>query len=295
MAFMLEVEFAGLVKYLIQRDGTQVGILMPDGRQKGRPIEPYDFGEFKRHLVYHVGYIRYDLADTGVEVPTVGKGRTPAYEVVHRFDFEDLDFGLGFDQPMDPIKLDMPELRQFAPHASPKPGLFSPAPPPELLMRSIIRGGSLTTRPNGGVSEFNACLNPRGKCYTGAFAGSALWRRIVFDDELVLRLRTFGGEERQVIRLRPHGRDRIVRLKVANLCSENPLEWPELTLRSVDDQPDNDFKWFYFLWQDTRGSFPELLGQSQPHLLPVPTPLPDAGDVSNCTGSQHTVQSLEDA
>lgn len=295
MAFMLEVELSGLCQYLVQRDGQQVGVVLPDARQNGRPVKPPDFEASQKYLVHHVGYLRYDLADTGVPVSTVGRARTPSYEVIHRFDFDDLDFGLGFDQPMDPINLDLPKLSEFAPTVTILPGLFSADPPPRLLMRTILRGGSLTTRPSGGLWQFNQSLQRNGKRYLGAFAGFAVWRRLVLDDELVLRVRDWSGVDKDVIRLRPHGRDRIVRLKIANLCAENPLEWPELYRRVFTGETDDDFKWFYFLWQDrSPASFEQLLARDErPKRLPVPEPIQAHGDVDNCTGSQLTVNSVE--
>ena len=294
MAFMLEVEFTGLCHFLVQRDGEQVGVVMPDARQNGRPVRSYDFEASRQYLVHHVGYLRYDLADTGVPVSTVGRARTPSYEVIHRFDFDDLDFGLGFDQPMDPPELDLPTLTEFAPGVSTRPGLFGAAPTRRLLMRTILRGGNLTTRPNGGLWQFNQSLQRNGRPYLGTFAGSAIWRRIVFNDDLVLRVRDWGGADKDVIRLRPHGRDRIVRLKIANLCAENPLEWPELYLRMFSGNADDDFKWFYHLWQDnTREEFDTLLHGNPPRRLPVPEPIQAHGDASNCTGSKHFVNSVE--
>ena len=137
-------------------------------------------------------------------------------------------------------------------------------------------------------------MQPNGKRYLGTFAGTAIWRRFVFDDELVLRVRDWEGTYKDVIRLRPHGRDRIVRLKIANLCAENPLEWPELYLRMFSGDADEDFKWFYFLWRDRqRDDFEDLRENDEPKLLPVPVPIQAHGDATNCTGSQHFVSSVE--
>ena len=303
MPFTLEVEFSGLCQYLIQRDGKQVGIVMPDGRQNGRrgdgrPIAPPDFRKFNTYLVPHVGYLRYDLADVAVlpnQTPAVSNGggaSTPSHEVIYRFDFDDLDFGPGFE-PMQKPTLDMPKVEEFAPTVSTKPGLFGEKPPNELLMRTILRGGSLTTQPNGGVSTFNLALNPKGQPYVSSFAGFATWKTSINTAQLELRIRHWNGADKTVIRLRPREPDGTVRLKVGNLCAENPLEWPELFLRMANGEPDNDFKWFYSLWRDSRGDFEKVL--SPPHLLPVPEPIEAHGDVTNCTGSQSTVDSVEGA
>lgn len=268
--------------------------MMPDARQNGRPKEPFDFESSKKYLVPHVGYLRYNLADAGVPISPAGRGGTPSYEVIHRFNFDDLDFGFGFDEPMEQRELHLPNLRELAPTLRTKPGLFSQTPPDDLLMRTILRGGSLTTRPNGGLWQIRRTLSSNGTTappYLGEFAGFATWRRFVFDDEIVLRVRDWNGTEKDVIRLRPFGRDRVVRLKIANLCAENPLEWPELYLRMFSGDADDDFRWFYRLLEDTRGDFKDLLGPSRG--LPVPEPIQAHGDLTNCTGSRYLVESVE--
>jgi len=295
MGFRLEGEVSGLCQYVIQEDHRAVGIVMPDGRQNGRPIPPYDYKKFNKYLVHHVGYLRYDLGDlapTGVVTSPLGRAGTPSSEVIYRFNFDHLKFGFEpADDDMVPRGLDMPDLARFAPMVSTRPSLFSDNPPNELLMRTILRGGSLTTRPFGGWSEFDTSLQPNGGApYRGQFAGFATWSRTVPDDRLLLRIRDWKGNVKNVIQLNPREPNGTIRLKIANLCAENPLEWPELFLRAVTDAPDNDFKWFYFLWEDRRGSFEKLLNQNgQNKLLPVPVPIPAHGEVSNCTGSQITV------
>lgn len=300
MPFNLEVEFSGLCLYLVQEDGKAVGIVMPDGRQNrpqsngqtGRPTMPDDFGKSKEYLVNHVGYLRYDLTDLvpriGASIPS--QGGTPSSEVVYRFDRDDLAFEFQTSEPMQVGQIDMPDLAQFAPTASTKPGLFGPKPPTELLMRTILTGGSLTTQPNGGLSEFNLALNPDGATYVGQFAGSATWKCAVSGNDVVLRVRDWKGRDKNVVHLSPREDNGIVRVKIANLCAENPLEWPELFLRMSDGEPDNDFKWFYSLWADSRGSFGSNL--SAPRLLPVPKPIQAHGDVTNCTGSLRFVASV---
>src|SRR5258708_34835285 len=99
MSFNLEVEFVGLCNYLVQQDQTAVGMVMPDARLPldGLPVDPDDNPPCKDHLVYHVGYLRYNLADAGPggrpEVPSDGRAGTPSFEVIHRFDYDEIDFG----------------------------------------------------------------------------------------------------------------------------------------------------------------------------------------------------------
>ena len=297
MTFVLEVEFSGLCQYLVHRDGTQVGIILPDARlgKDGLPVNADDYCTTRKHLVNHVGYLRYDLADTGVPIPMRGRAGTPSFEVVYRFDGDDLDFGLGSDQPLEQCDLYVPDVGEFAPLVTLKPGMFSSQPPERLLMRTVLRGGHITSKPNGGLWKFNDVLQPKSKPYARSFSGLCRWRRMVFSDELVLRLRSWDGREKMTISLAPRGQDKIVRLKIANLCSNNPMEWPELFPRMFEGEADDDFKWFYFLWQDSRGSFKDLISERPPHTLPVPEPVPGHGDVSNCTPPKLRVNSLGEA
>lgn len=298
MTFRLEVEFTGLCHYLIHPDNRQIGIVMPDGRLSkttGCTKPPYDKPPFKDDLVCHVGYLRYNLADTGANVGTSGDINDPSFEVVHRFDFDDLDFGLGFDESLADPQVAVPDVSDFAPRVTPIKGLFGETPPDSLLMRTILRGGKVTSKPTGALWKLNGCLHPDGNETTGNFAGSVLWQRLVFADELAIRLSTWAGVEKTVIRLRPSGRERVVKLKIANLCADNPLEWPELFPRMFTADADNDFKWFYFLWRDGRGDFKTILQGCSERLLPVPVPYRSHGDVENCTGSKRTFDFLEGA
>jgi hypothetical protein len=299
MGFILDVEFSGLCHFLVHPDGRQIGVVMPDGRlpkETGRTIPPYDKPPFKDDLVCHVGYLRYNLADTGVDVGGSGSSDDPSFEVVHRFDFDDLDFGLGFDEPLAEPRLAVPDVKDFAPNVEPVPGLFGVSPPRRLLMRTILRGGRLTSTPTDALWKFNGCLHPKGVEHIGKFAGFVRWRRFVFDDELVMRLSSWTGVDKTVVRLRPHGPERVVKLKIANLCAENPLEWPELFPRLFQAKADNDFKWFYFLWADKSGKeFKEILKGCKPGPLPVPEPFKSHGDIDNCTSSKQTFDFFQDA
>ena len=42
------------------------------------------------------------------------------------------------------------------------------------------------------------------------------------------------------------GNRRFIELGVGDLCADNPLEWDEVD-RARAQQPDVDFKWFYWL------------------------------------------------
>src|SRR5262245_22049973 len=141
-SFTLEVVFTGLCMHLRHPDlkNPRVGVVLPDARLRkvklrGRAEEDEVVAADGEVLVPHVGYLRYNLADTGVKVPSSHPGDkdAPDFEVIHRFDREELVFGVGPDTPPGEIVTQLPELERFAPTAKPINGLFSDTPPAEVL------------------------------------------------------------------------------------------------------------------------------------------------------------------
>src|SRR5262245_2619892 len=245
MTFTLQVEFSGLCGYLRHPDDRQVGIVQPDGRLLRGTVIAADHDP----LVPHAGYIRYNLADTGASVP--GKrtsDESPSFEVIHRFEREEVDFGLD-DQPMGQVNTSNPRVERFAPTVKPVPGLFSNNPPADLLMPCVLRGGSITSAPTLDEWRFSTLLNQGGQPYEDRFAGFTTWTRVVDADHLTITLKAFDGTPRTTITLTPRDPERIIKLKIANLCADNPLEWSEMFLRPFNAKFDVDFKWFYQLWQ----------------------------------------------
>lgn len=278
MSFELRVEFSGLCLYLVHSDGKQVGVVMPDCRKTtADPIHDDDtVGE------YHVGYVRADLANVVDGVPAGDERDGPKYELIHRFDRQVLDFGLdvGGDITMT-TSPDVPSFDGFAPDLDPLPGLFSPTPPKTLLMRTVLRGGSLTGNSEGKGWKFARLLNPKAPQYSGDFASYVRWHRWVDAEHLTLRVTDFAGAVRTELKLRPvetaDGK-KVVSLKVANLCANNPLEWEGLNLRAVTGD-DVDFKWLYRLLSPKAQSYPDVL-------LGAPLPIPQRLVKGDATGAQ---------
>ena len=101
------------------------------------------------------------------------------------------------------------------------------------------------------------------------------------------------GPPTEALVLKPASKDNIVRLKVANLCAENPLEWPELDLRTLKAKRDDDFKWMYRLLKPEVGTYQKHLGKHGK--LPVPVLTQQKvpfGGLTDCTGKKITVASL---
>src|SRR5688572_25302627 len=153
--FELRVEFAGLCLYVDPRSGpsgpdSKVTILMPDARKTADPVH-VDGAKGAAH----VGYVRFDLANVfaALGVPeswadpgVVDEGSgSPPNEIVHRFDFEELKFGLP-DLPMNSAKraikgdFKVPNFDKFTDRIRPiKAALGDVLPSPSpFLMRTVI-------------------------------------------------------------------------------------------------------------------------------------------------------------
>jgi hypothetical protein len=275
-------------------------------------VKPYDYKACGKHLVHHVGYLRFDLADVIPEIgasqeaadaedsdppyPAVYTRKPPSYEVVHRFDFEELEL---LHQPKVGDKTDMTaenilaaNVHEVDPYARMRRNLFSNTPPEKLLMRMILRGGVFEKATAKGFWYFDGTLRDGNTPYSAQLSGTAVWNGTIDEDHIAIRIRSWKRKHETIIRLRP-SKGGKVRLKIANLCAQNPMEWPELYPRVFDSPSDDDFKWFYFLWRDTRDDFDKLLDGPPPQLLPVPCPDPMHGDIINCGPASMQVDNVE--
>lgn len=288
MSFELLVEFAGLCLYVAHPERNKVAILMPDGRKDADPEHPDgEDGEA------HVGYIRFDLANlnvSGMTLPAPGKlddgSGSPPNEIIHRFSGQQLDFGLEPDD--NPMKIDIgvPSFDEFAGSLEPVRELYTSPRPEELLMRTTISGGAFASTRQGKTWQFSSVLQANGPrpTYSGQFAGFTVWHRPVKADGLTVTISDFDGTPAVQIPLKPRdiGGKSIIAIKVANLCSNNPLEWGEYPLRTVVKH-DLDFKWLYRLLRPANGdSFEKALAGAE---LPFPRAKPNQafGD-EDCMG-----------
>jgi len=312
MSFTLEVEFTGLCLHVEHRDGSttrnEVAVLLPDARYRGGPLDKHADGT---SAVPHVGYLRVDLANVAGGIPHAhlphgerppdrrGLSDGPPFELLYRFgDRSDrylggqtLDFGLDPVDESMVVATRLPDLDEIAPGYPVRADLFTQHAGGDtakevrtpLLMRTLLRGGSLTVSKAGlsvdhwGIESF---LNPKQPVICSNYPGEVVWTRRVDARQLMLTLTPFDGDPKKVVKLplRPIDvkGEQIIRLKIANLCADNPLEWSELRLRGADIE-DSDFKWFYQLLDPKAPSWGDVL---EAHALP-PAPKP---------GSAPTVQ-----
>jgi hypothetical protein len=201
--------------------------------------------------------------------------------VVHRFDREVLHLGLDATQSkVDVDELLFPDFGAIHSDLVLKPEMFSTQPPQELLMRTALTGGTFTSHSGGSNWTFPPLDPEAGSQYQGQFANYVVWTGEIAKAPLKLSIASFDKTRETSFVLHP--RDGLIRLKVANLCAENPLEWPELKIRAVSGQADLDFKWLYRLMTD-----PNVVLPYPDSELPVPM-LDRTGGVAgmeqDCTG-----------
>lgn len=281
MPVKLRIEFCGLCLFVVTKDRSRVSVLMPDARR--RPNVDAIRHADNTPAVPHAGYLRFDLADLRDDTPGASANGDPVYEVVHRFDREVLH--LGLDAPKSKVDVDellFPNFGEIHSDLVLKPDMFSAQPPQELLMRTTLTGGSFTSHSGGSNWTFPKFDPDAAAPYQGQFANYVVWTGEIAKSPLQLSITSFDKGHETHFELRP--RNGIIRLKIANLCAENPLEWPELKIRTIAGQEDLDFKWLYRLMKD-----PAVVLPYPDSELPVPM-LDRTGGVAgidqDCTGGQ---------
>ncbi|HEX6040573.1 hypothetical protein [Longimicrobium sp.] len=291
-AFTLEVTFSGICVYVVDEAKKRVGVLMPDARLMSGTANHDDGDKGEAH----VGYLRFDLADLDSRFKPSG-GDHPSNEVIHQFDREELTFTLTGDHGAATApSLNLPQFEQIAPAPDGqhpqrtgiqlRQGLFDPTPPANahVLMRTLVSEGTFT----GTTSEhwaFDDVLAPGETPYEGDFATEVVWTCPV--DTVTLKLRRFTDGREIAFPLTPAdpAADPVVRVKVANFCETNPLEWQNLGLRAVG-QADPDFKWLYHLLDPMSGTWKDVLGDQKKFPFPIKGVALDGLGVEDCLGGQ---------
>lgn len=293
--FRLIISLTGICLYLWSADRSSVTFVMPDARRK-KGVKPPKHPDGSP-TVPHAGYLRFDLKNlhTGVEymepAPDVDdRELIPTYEVVHRFQREELVLNLPDGEPIEG-KLNLPDASEFAPVRQPISGLEDRTPPEIVLMRTRLVGGSFRTATENLPWKIDGDLREDDKTTRLSIGGAVTWERTLRGTGMDIVLSRFDGGGVVKIPLRalrstPEAVPEI-RLKIANLCG-NPLEWPELDV-PPEPVPDLDFKWLYTLLEPRPGFDGEKFPK---YLCPVPEPVLGAvqeeGDLQDCFGVQVT-------
>lgn len=292
MSFELIVDFVGLCLHVRHASRNEVAVVLPDARSAGidTPMNHIDDSAAQPH----VGYLRMSLAS--LMPASAGQGGLdaddPAFEVVHRLSGQTLNFNLSSTESPISVEPCLPHLDCFSTALGLLAGVFGPTPPDSpwldershlrslVLARTLLQGGSLGRATSSGASSNSAKrdiwsidqrLSSRPTApYQDEFEGDVRWRREVVDQEFLrLTIMKFDGSDARTLDLYPDVRDgkRELRLKIANLCADNPLEWSQLAIHRSGLE-DSDFKWMYRLLQPSGGqTWAQLLGG---FLLPAP-------------------------
>jgi hypothetical protein len=177
-----------------------------------------------------------------------------APEVVYQFDRQELDFGVA-KLEMAEVSIGVPGLGKITDTAlkaglENKPGVNGDAPP-ELLFRTKLSAGKFVGRRGNGNWTLQGSSGP----FSGQFSEVIIWTVENVPSTLTITLSSLyaGGPNDQSFTLQAV--DGIIRLKVANLCSINPLEWDALTTH-LERHSDDDFKWLYRLLDQPTNPMP---------------------------------------
>jgi hypothetical protein len=281
--FDLNIEITGLCLLVNRPGGTRMSLVMPDCRYDNFTAKHPDSDD----AVPHTGYLRFDMANlVGSNAKAAPVSDSPNYEIVHRLNREELSFKIDGDKP-SAIKskaLAIPSFDEFAPVLEVIPGVFDKSPPKIVLFRTDLFGGTIRSLVANELWTISSELN-NGRAVTHEYGGDVLWSRTLDQDSLTLTLSKLDGRGSTDIVLEPRKASPsdarpAINLKLANLCSDNPLEWTEFGPPGETTE-DHDFKWLYQLLRlkpsaDAR-RFPI---SAVPHPIAVPTG--KEGKVQDC-------------
>jgi hypothetical protein len=289
-AVTLSVEFAGLCLYVIDdSSGTRtVSVLMPTCV----PTDWVDANGVSTRVVdtmhadgdrgaRHVPYLLIDPANLPLRDDQ--NVAAPRFQVVRRLSREEIVINLESQGPvkLDPDPLPLPNLNVYNGSMRLRNDYSSAFTRlagndrPELSVRTILRGGTLraTTIDGSGkvvarsATTLGAQTNVNWEPGPADWAGWVEWTGTV-PEPFAIEILDWVTGQRRPLTLRPAvDGNRVIRLKIANLCETNPLEWREFD--HVVQTDDVDFKWLFRLFT-IRDSHPN------PRQLPQEARLPDA-------------------
>jgi hypothetical protein len=263
MSFALRIKFTGILGFVPDKPFTEspsrVYVLAPDGE-----VDPKDGrrGADAQDLSRHRAFIKVNAANVvGTNgVPSSMESLWYIGKRELRLETTGASAGLKIGDLSGLASLGdvAPLFSKVHPDA-----LQGTTPPTKLGARFVIDAGTLR------------CGQPQGKWVFPNILCSNPVRVDELSNEVFLEL---AGLESLAIAASPlTGGDTVrlqltapaggtVELIVANLCDENPLEWPGV----YDAKPDLDFRWYFELLSDA--SYAELTDQIDGLSLPYPCP-----------------------
>lgn len=169
-------------------------------------------------------------------------------------------------------------------------GIVGPNPPDIVQGQVLINQGNLSVNPELSSFVVLNSLNGQAKVSPESFTQEVF---LTFSnlEEFALVAEEIGGTRR--LQLDFFGRDGDpMKLTVANLCEENPLQWP---IDNRQDRDDIDFMWYYMLLSEaTREKLDKeiAVGAPLPHPL-IPRDKQGAAEGMNCLCSIGKPRPLE--
>lgn len=250
--FTLSVEFAGICLYVIDPKKERVAVLLPTANGGINPTH-----EDGTDGARHVAYLRMDLANFDPNVPPGSVPDGPQFEVVRQLRHAEIRLEPEASEDFFRVEpLSLPDLSVYEGKIRLKKNLFTDDdlfpnnPPAELQARMMLTGGTLAATVAGGsISPPKPGRDPAWDTSDFNWAGSVRWTCTIPGDSLTIRIVPLDGSaEPPPLRLVPavRGTDRVIDLKIANLCESNPLEWRDFERKHVRD--DVDFKWLFRLY-----------------------------------------------
>ncbi|HEY9226784.1 MAG TPA: hypothetical protein VIP11_09070 [Gemmatimonadaceae bacterium] len=280
--FILELEFAGLALFVRRTGNAGIRVLFPDARGVPGVTRRHRDKKASETAVPHAAYIRFNMHDLpafAADSNRVVTDDTPSYEIVHRLQDETISFSVPGVGPLETgsavtqTGLDIPDFSKFASELKVRPQLATGVSNDGIVGRLDLSGGEIESF-NVSPELWRLANVHNGKHAAvpdSEYGGTIVWSSPQLNgDRVVVTLTPFAGGKPTQIELvanQTPGPTPRIRIKIANLCANNPLEWDELPPRLVA-QDDLDFKWLYQMLEHRTKA-----ASAWETELPVPVPI----------------------
>ncbi|HEX9734683.1 MAG TPA: hypothetical protein VGG06_22145 [Thermoanaerobaculia bacterium] len=306
--FDCEVTFTGLCALVPRTDAngqiSQADWILVNGRRgENRAAERVFTLISRRQLDIHRAFLSFRCIDlpNPPDVPDDAQGIWYLHRQRITFDFVEAPLSTGSPAPDNSLR-GIPTLGSHVPemekvigtHGHIDPAALQPVPPLTVASQVILSRGEFLV-PSPVTLAANMTFAPR-------FPNVNTYSLIVTPRIVVRfqRLTSFTVVSQLMDVQQPPRRLSLMpadggplRLKIANFCPENPLEWPP---KNDDPTPDVDFRWYYeLLPAPTRTVLVDSLTTGGLTDVPIPIPTPGSdgrGGDDNCIPSKFIAESI---
>lgn len=265
----LRIKFTGILGVFSHVDpkDPRVLIVAPNGIKNandGPVAAPHAWPEGRRRvqesLSRHYCFVRIP----SVHLPGGQVEGAPPMEHIWYLARRDLRFGVEAgprpEIPDEVIRFaDVSDYAGFSPEIATDPASVG------VVARIHLPGGKFTAGDTSTWS-FDDALKAEGAPKEREFASSLYYEAQAGGDHIELATTGFDGKPVAVAKLVPDDSG-VVEITVANLCKENPLEWPF----DAEPRDDHDYRWYYMLLDDE--SFRASIEAAAAEELPIPRPV----------------------